>query len=123
MRTLVLSTAVLIVAFTLAVRAEAAGPPAHHGDGHGPTVTLASHHGHHGGHHHPHYGPPHHSYRPGPPRYHHPHGYHPPVIVRPPVVVPYPVYPYYPYGCYRGYSYYNGGLSINTGRVGFSIAF
>lgn len=124
MRSLILTAAVLFAGFAMSEKATAAGP--HHqpgmniGGSHaGAALTLVGHHGHsyHGR---PNYGPPHHGYR----SYHH-HGYHapyivaPPVYVRPPVVVPYP----YRYGYRAGYGYYHGGVSVNTGRLGFSFAF
>jgi Ni/Co efflux regulator RcnB len=138
MRALILTAAVLIVGSTLSDQATAADRSPHqpsmsHGGSHEAAVTLAAHHGR-SGHGYSSYGHSrhgysshgysrHHSlpYRYHGPSYHHGHGCRPPVVVHPPVVVPYPAYPY---GYHRGYGYYHGGgVSVNTGRVGFSIAF
>lgn len=119
MRASILTAAILTACFLLADQATAADR-AYNQPSISPqaTVTLIGHHGH-SRHGHHRYGPPHHT-RHYHPRPHHWHGCHPPVIVRPPVVIPYPPYPY---GYHRGYGYYHGGVSVNTGRVGFSVAF
>lgn len=130
MRALILTAAVLIAGSTLSDQATAADRSPHqpamsHGGSHAAAVTLAAHHGY-SGHGYPSYGHSRHGYpkyghsRNYGPSYHHGYGCRPPVVVHPPVVVPYPAYPY---GYQRGYSYYHGGLNVNTGRVGFSIAF
>lgn len=123
MRTLILTAAVLIAGLAMCDKANAEHQYTNTklGPSHAATVTLAAHHGH------SRYGyAPHRGYSPYrhyEPSYHHGYGCHPPVIVRPPVVVPYPYYPYGYYGGYGGYGYYRGGVSVNTGRVGFSFSF
>jgi hypothetical protein len=131
MRALILTAAVLIAGSTASEQATAADRSPHHANighaGHGASLTLVGHRGHgHGyhGYHHGHHG--HLRYGHGHPRYGHyapfylhRHGCGRPVIVRPPVVYRSP----YPYGFHSGYGYYHGGVRVNTGRVGFSIAF
>ena len=130
MRTLILTTAVLVAGLAMSSEATAAGRSPHqpsigYGAHQGATVSLVGHHGYsrHGysRHGYSHHGPSHHGYSPyrhHGPRYH--HGCYPPVVVHPPVVIPYPANPY---GYHSGYGYYHGGMTINTGRVGFSLAF
>ena len=134
MRTLILTAAALIAGLAMSQQATATDrshhqPSISHGSNHGAALSLVGHrysrHGHslHGdrGHH------GHHSYRSYyPPRHdcYRPHYVHPP-IYRPPVVVPYPpvVHPPVYHHRYYRHGYHGSGMSINTGRVGFSIAF
>jgi hypothetical protein len=140
MRTLILTTAALIAGLAMSQQATAADhghhqPSISHGGSHGATLNLVGHrysrpghslhgryghHGSHGYHGYRSYYPPRHGC--ARPAYVHPPIYHPPVVVpfpgHPPVVHP----PVHHYRTHR-YGHHQGGMSINTGRVGFSIAF
>lgn len=136
MRTLILTAAALIAGLAMSQQATAADRSHHQPSiSHGATLSLVGHHysrpghslhgdrgyrgyhGYHGYHGYRSYYPPRHGCER--PLYVHPPIYHPPVVVPyPPVVHP----PVYHHRYYR-HGYHQGGLSINTGRVGFSIAF
>lgn len=128
MRTLILTAAALTVGLAMSQQATAADhsylrPSITHASSDAASLSLVGHHRYsrHGSHHgyHSYYPPRHGCYRP---HYVHPPIHHPPVVVpfpgHPPIVHP----PVYHHRYYR-HGYHQGGLSINTGRVGFSIAF